>query len=241
MKKVLVIEDDRYFARLLVAELERLGLRVSVAGEGPSGLAAFVAESPDLVLLDLTLPGVSGIEVCRQIRACSEVPIIVLRAASEVETRVQLLRLGADDFIIKGVNDQELAARVEVVMRRAGVPLAAGPEVEVRVGPFVLDPQTQTVRYQGRRSPQLSAPEFRILAALMERAGRVVTTVELARAGWQAIAPARREEVRIYVHRLRQRLAHLGASERVIATVPGQGYCFVALAEGAPAASSGCD
>ena len=220
---ILVIEDEAPIARLARDYLARHGYRVLIAADGPTGLAAARRESPDLVLLDLLLPGLDGRELCRRLRAESAVPIIMLTALAEDSDQIVGLELGADDYIAKPFSPAVLVARVRAALRRAGEPPPAGV---LRCGPLTIDTAAHTAALDGRPL-RLTPNEFKLLAALARHAGATLDREQLLNAlhGPGAIAPAGFDRsVDSHVKNLRRKLAEAGGRADLIASVYGVGY-----------------
>jgi phosphate regulon transcriptional regulator PhoB len=222
--EVLVVEDEPDIRDLIVHHLEREGFRCRTASDGPLALKEVRARPPDLVLLDLMLPGLSGLEVCRRLRAepaSAAVPIIILTAKADEVDRVLGLELGADDYVVKPFSPKELVARARAVLRRVQAPVEARP---LAAGGVVLDPARHAVTLDGRPLA-LTPREFALLHALMAAAGRVLSREHLLDRVW---GYARADEIEsrtvdVHVRRLR---AKLGGEGRRIATVKSVGYRF---------------
>jgi len=225
--KVLLVEDTEAVRGALAKVLRAQGWRVATADTGMGALerVADSADPPDLVLLDLGLPDLDGIEVCRRIRGLSSVPIIAVTARGHDSARVMGLRSGADDYVVKPFSVDELLARIEAVMRRsAGHALAS----TVVVGPMEIDLAARSVRIDGTEVV-LRRKEFDLLAALARREGRVVTREELLDDVWglapdDAGADAGRRTLEVHVAALRSRLGAPG----LVVTVRGVGYRLAA-------------
>ena len=225
--KVLLVEDTEAVREALAKVLRAQGWRVATAGTGMAAVerVADTADPPDLVLLDLGLPDLDGIEVCRRIRGRSSVPIIAVTARGHDSARVMGLRSGADDYVVKPFSIDELLARIEAVMRRsAGHALASA----VTVGPLEIDLAARSVRIEGAEVV-LRRKEFDLLAALARREGRVVTREELLDDVWglapdDAGADAGRRTLEVHVAALRSRLGAPG----LVVTVRGVGYRLAA-------------
>ena len=218
----LLVEDDARLAALTRDYLEGHGVVVTVASDGRRGLAEALARRYDVVLLDLLLPELPGLEVCRQLRARSDVPIVVLTARGEEADRVMGLELGADDYLAKPFSPRELLARIRAVVRRARGQVGPGLEV-VRVGELVVDAGARTATYRGEVVP-LTSYEFSLLKALAERAGRVLSREQL-----MEIAKGNAEEsfdrsIDVHVSRLRHKLGDDPKRPRLLKTVRGAGY-----------------
>jgi phosphate regulon transcriptional regulator PhoB len=225
-REVLVVEDEPDIRRLVVLHLERDGFRCRTAATGPEALREVQKAAPDLVVLDLMLPELDGLEVCRQLRGdrrTAAVPIIMLTAKSDEVDRVVGLEVGADDYVAKPFSPKELVARVRAVLRRARS--TDEPRV-LSVGPVVLDPSRHGVSVHGR-PVELTPKEFDLLQALLEAAGRVLSREHLLNHVW---GYARADEIEsrtvdVHVRRLR---AKLGDAGHRIATVKSVGYRFEA-------------
>jgi DNA-binding response OmpR family regulator len=220
--RVLVVEDDERTARWLRLYLEREGLDVSVAGTAADALAQFAAVPPALVLLDVMLPGAGGFEVCRAIRAGSNVPVIFITARTGEEDRLNGFDLGADDYITKPFSPREVVARVRAVLRRAAAP---GTAPEMRLGDSVLRTDTLTVA-RGRATAKLTPAESRLLAALMTAPGRVLTRAQLLAHACGDDYDGTERTVDAHIKNLRRKLAQLpgpGDSLRIV-TTHGVGY-----------------
>jgi DNA-binding response OmpR family regulator len=224
MADVLVVEDEPDIRHLIVHHLEREGFRCREASTGPDALRAVRTSTPDLIVLDLMLPEMDGLAVCRRLRgdvATATVPIIMLTAKSDEVDRVVGLELGADDYVAKPFSPKELVARVRAVLRRAR------PDVTGRVyreGPIVLDPGRHAVTVRGT-AVTLTPKEFDLLQALLEAAGRVLGREHLLTRVW-GYAHADEIESRtvdVHVRRLRAKLGDEGTR---IETVKGVGYRF---------------
>jgi phosphate regulon transcriptional regulator PhoB len=225
-REVLVVEDEPDIRRLVVLHLERDGFRCRTATTGPEALREVQKAAPDLVVLDLMLPDLDGLEVCRQLRGdrrTAAVPIIMLTAKSDEVDRIVGLEVGADDYVAKPFSPKELVARVRAVLRR--VRSTDEPRV-LSVGPVVLDPSRHGVSVHGR-PVELTPKEFDLLQALLEAAGRVLSREHLLNHVW---GYARADEIEsrtvdVHVRRLR---AKLGDAGHRIATVKSVGYRFEA-------------
>ena len=217
--RVLLIDDDAKLSSLLTDYLEQDGVSVTHAPDGPRGLAALEAGAFDAVLLDLMMPGMNGLEVCRRIRARSNLPLIMLTARGDEADRVTGLELGADDYIAKPFSPRELLARLRAVMRRAN-PAPLGERV--LVGELELDVPGRVAKHRGV-AMSLTGVEFEILVALARRAGRVVSREALlSEAGRGELAVGERA-VDVHVSHLRQKLGE----PQLIKTIRGAGYVLV--------------
>jgi DNA-binding response OmpR family regulator len=222
----LLVEDDARLAALTREYLAGHGVVVEVVGDGRRGLEEATRRRWDVVLLDLMLPGMPGLDVCREIRARSDVPIIVLTARGEEADRVMGLETGADDYLAKPFAPRELLARMRAVTRRARG--QAGPALRpVRVGPLLVDPAARQATLRGRELP-LTAYEFALLRALAERAGRVLSREQLMELARGTAEEAFDRSIDVHVSRLRQKLGDDPRRPRLLKTVRGAGYLLAA-------------
>ena len=225
MTDILVVEDEPDIRGLIVLHLEREGFRCRIAGTGPEALRSVKRQPPDLLVLDVLLPEMSGLEVCRQLRGqreTAELPIIMLTAKAEEVDRVVGLELGADDYVTKPFSPKELIARVRAVLRRAR--RSAAEAAETVLGRLSIDRGRHVVRVDGQAIP-LTPKEFDLLDALVEASGRLLTREQLLSRVW-GYAHADDIESRtvdVHVHRLR---AKLGEEGHRLVTVKGAGYRF---------------
>ena len=226
MAHVLVVDDDPKIRDLLRLYLVREGHRVTPAGDGEAALAAARTEKPDLVILDVMLPGMDGVEVCRRLRDESGVPVILLTARTGDADKVIGLDAGADDYVVKPFSPRELMARVRAQLRRHR-PSASDEPILVADG-LELDPNGVEVRLDGR-AIALTPFEFRILGALMRRPGRVFTRDDLIDAIHRDDDPGIFDRtIDVHLGRLRRKLGEDAARPRFIGTVRTVGYKFVA-------------
>jgi two-component system, OmpR family, response regulator len=225
----LLVEDDARLAILTSEYLAGHGVVVTRAGDGRQGLAEALRHRFDVVLLDLMLPGKDGLEVCRELRGRSDVPIIVLTARGEEADRVMGLELGADDYLPKPFSPRELLARIRAVVRRARG--QAGPRLEaVRVGRLALDPAARRATLGGKDVP-LTGYEFSLLYALASRAGRILTREQLIELAGGNPEEAFDRSVDVHVSRLRQKLGDDPKRPRLVKTVRGAGYVLAGEGE----------
>jgi DNA-binding response OmpR family regulator len=220
--RVLLIDDDVRLHELLASYLSQNGIHVTVASDGVKGLAALEGNVFDAVLLDVMMPGIDGLEVCRRIRGKSTIPVLMLTAKGDETDRVVGLELGADDYVAKPFSPRELLARLRAVLRRSRPDAVAE---RVVVGDVSLDVTTREVTVGGKPI-ELTGIEFDILLALARRAGRVVPREALlTEAGRGDVAVAERT-VDVHISHLRQKLGDDPKSPRTIKTVRGVGYVF---------------
>jgi phosphate regulon transcriptional regulator PhoB len=221
---VLVVEDEPDIRALIVHHLAREGFRCRVAGSGADALARVKATPPDLVVLDLMLPGMDGLEVCRRLRAdpsTAGVPIIMLTAKADEVDRVVGLEMGADDYVVKPFSPKELVARVRAVLRRVRPGEASRP---LAAGGVSLDSARHLVTVAGQ-PVELTPKEFDLLHALLEAAGRVLSREHLLNRVWGYAHADEIESRTVDVH-IRRLRAKLGVEERRITTIKGVGYRF---------------
>ena len=212
------MDDERHIVDFVVMGLEGRGMEVKGALDGPSALKDLEGFRPDVVVLDLMLPGLSGLEVCRRTRAKSDVPILILSARDEVEDRVDGLNLGADDYLVKPFAFEELAARVVALLRRSG----ASPGRVLRHADIELDQATREVRRSGHLI-DLTAREFALLRYFMEHPRQVLSKNQLLEAVWGYDYVGDSNVVEAYVSYLRRKLDAPGEPD-LIQTVRGSGY-----------------
>ena len=226
-KKILVIDDDPAFVRLVGRTLTQKGYEVLSATSGGEGLRLLFAHRPDMVLLDVVMPGMNGWQTCSRIRDISDIPIIMLTAHEKTEDDiVHGLDCGADDYVIKPVGSKELVARVQAVLRRAELPSSRqGGGITYSDDFLNVDIAGRKVMVNGERV-RLTPVEFRLLALLMQNAGRILTHRQLLEKvwGWEYIDDI--DYIRIYVWHLRQKIEPDPAQPRYIITEPGVGYYF---------------
>ncbi|HEX6195447.1 MAG TPA: response regulator transcription factor [Jiangellaceae bacterium] len=221
---ILVVEDDRNIVDLLRSNLLARGHRVMVSTDGSDVLDQIAESAPDIVLVDLMLPGADGFDLCRAVRERSDVGIIVLSARRGETDKVRALNLGADDYLTKPFGIEELLARIQATLRRSR-PAPAGPVVStVQVGDLVIDFDAHSVSKAGRRV-HLTPTEYALLRELASEPGRLVTHAELLRRVWGSGYETQTEYTRVYVARLRAKLERPGEPELIV-TEPRAGYRF---------------
>jgi two-component system, OmpR family, KDP operon response regulator KdpE len=222
---VLGVEDDTETRAALARELGGRGYRVEEAADGRSALRRWEIRRPDVVLLDLGLPDMDGIDVIGRIRRDANTPIVILSGRYDEREKVEALERGADDYVTKPFGVEELNARLRVALRRAAGP-KSDDQGRVEVGPLVLDASTHEVRVNGA-VVDLTPREFEILRVLLAHAGRIVTKGRLLRSVWGAAYQAENSYVYVHVSQLRRKLAasdKTGALRNLIVTEPGVGY-----------------
>jgi two-component system response regulator RegX3 len=222
MTRVLVVEDEDSISEPLAYMLRKEGFEVAVAPDGPSGLAAFEREGADLVLLDLMLPGLSGTEVCRELRSRSAVPVIMLTARDSEVDKVVGLELGADDYVTKPFSHRELAARIRAVLRRQGV-TNSDDGTALEAGPVRMDVDRHLVTVGGA-PVQLPLKEFDLLELLLRNVGRVLTRSQLIDRIWGSDYVGDTKTLDVHVKRLRAKIEPDPAAPKHLLTVRGLGY-----------------
>lgn len=221
---VLVVDDEPTIREVVELYLRREGFDVVVAPDGPSAIAAIGRRRPDLVVLDLMLPGLGGLEVLRQIRADGSLPVILLTARGEEADRVVGLELGADDYVTKPFSNRELVARVKAVLRRSQPPTTApAAPAALAVGGLRLDAAARSVTLDGR-PVGLTAREFDLLAFLMRHPGQVFTREQLLDNVWGYTFASDLSTVTVHVRRLREKIERDPANPTLLQTVWGVGY-----------------
>jgi len=223
VKRVLVVEDEIKIARLVRDYLHQAGFDVLEAVDGPSALALARAEKPDMIVLDLGLPGMDGLDVTRELRASSSVPIIMLTARSEESDRIVGLELGADDYVTKPFSPKELLARIRAVLRRADATIGGG-EI-VRAGTVEIDRPKRRVTVDGRRI-ELTASEFDVLLVLARKPGRIFTRAQLLDAVHGVSFESYERSVDAHIKNLRRKIETDPRRPELVLTVYGVGYKF---------------
>ncbi len=224
MTRILVVEDEVSFSDPLSYLLRKEGYDVAVAATGPDALTEFAATGADLVLLDLMLPGLPGVDVCRALRARSNVPVIMLTAKDSEIDKVVGLELGADDYVTKPYSSRELLARIKAVLRRLSEPEELLPTT-VEAGPVRMDVERHVVSVGGN---QISLPlkEFELLEMLLRNTGRVLTRIQLIDRVWGSDYVGDTKTLDVHVKRLRAKIEPDPGNPRHIVTVRGLGYKF---------------
>jgi DNA-binding response OmpR family regulator len=221
---VLVVDDEPRYLDVIQFNLEAEGYRVTCAPTGEEALAAFRRQDPDLVVLDLMLPGLDGFEVCRRIREVSTRPILILTAKGANEDKVKGLRLGADDYVTKPFSADELLARVEAVLRRAQLAETPARQAPLVAGDLEIDYLAKRVTLRGREVA-LSPTEYRLLTCLAASPGVVLERDDLLERVWGKAYRGEYEILRVALWRLRQKLKENGSSGFIV-NRPGIGYMF---------------
>lgn len=227
--RILVVDDELSVIKFLRANLEAKGYKVFAAINGAEALQTFEMELPDLVILDIMMPGVDGFEVCRQLRAWSQVPIIMLSARGDESDKVKCLDLGADDYITKPFGAIELVARVRAVLRRTGAAAAVPPLPSFASGDFKISFAQRRVTVAGKEV-RLTPTEYSILQEFVLNAGKVLTHTYLLDKVWGSEYREDTQYLHVFVRRLRAKFEPDPAKPRYIMTVPGVGYRFKDMA-----------
>jgi two-component system, OmpR family, response regulator RegX3 len=225
MPKLLLVEDEKSIAEGLAITLESEGFQVAWVKDGLDAIPAWERVRPDLVVLDLMLPGMSGTEICRALRARSDVPIIMLTARDAEVDRVVGLELGADDYVTKPFSTRELVARIKAILRRAPMVDSVGDEAPVEASGVRVDRVRHEVRVDGS-SVELPPKEFDLLAYLVESAGRVLTRGQLINEIWGSDYVGDTKTLDVHIRRLRTRIEADPKEPVRIQTVRGVGYRF---------------
>ncbi len=222
-QRILVVDDEPEIVRVLRAYLERAGFAVSTAYDGPEALRRARQESPDLILLDLMLPGMDGLDVARELRRTSNVPLIIVTARVEETDRVLGLELGADDYVLKPFSPREVVARVRAVLRRAQGPLAQAHQPVYRLGPLTLDVARRAVDLDGAPI-DLTRSEFEVLRLLLSAPGRVFTRLQLVEAAQGEAYEGYERTIDTHIKNLRRKLGDDPRRPTYVLTVHGVGY-----------------
>ncbi|MEK7952669.1 response regulator transcription factor [Luteolibacter soli] len=225
MQKILIVEDERDIADLVGFNLERAGYNVLKAHDGITGTEVAIRERPDLVILDLMLPGKDGYGVFKELRRDSrsrDIPVIMLTARAQTEDRIQGLEAGADDYLTKPFSPKELMLRVQAVLKRSDGPPGS---VEVTYGPFRFDKNSLKFYLEGE-PVELTSTEFKLLLFLTERAGKAQDRNDLLRTVWGYSDEVHSRTLDTHMKRLRQKL---GEHAAMVETVRGIGYCVSSL------------
>ncbi len=223
MAKILVVEDEETLSEAIAFLLGKEGFEVTVAANGPDAINKFDDSGADLILLDLMLPGLSGTEVCRQIRAKSAVPIIMLTAKDSEIDKVVGLELGADDYVTKPYSSRELIARIRAVLRRGELQDTTDAIGALEVGPVRMDIERHVISVNNE---QIALPlkEFELLEFLMRNAGRVLTRIQLIDRVWGSDYVGDTKTLDVHIKRLRAKIEKDPANPEYIQTVRGMGY-----------------
>ena len=226
MSRLLMIDDDEKLVALTRDYLESHGFQVAAAHDGKAGVEAALSSEPALVILDLMLPGIDGLEVCRRVRQSSRVPILILTAKGDETERIVGLEMGADDYLPKPFNPRELLARIRAILRRSEDEEVAPVSSVVRVGPLIVDIGSRAVSVRGQQVDMTTA-EFDILHALASSAGRVLSRDQLLQNVHGENWAAYDRSVDVHVSRIRQKIEEDPRRPALLKTVRGVGYQLV--------------
>ena len=225
--KILVVDDDQPSVKMISYLLKDEGHSVASAKDGQEALEQVEKDAPDLIIMDVMMPRMDGLEATRRIRQIMSVPIIMLSAKGETTDKVAGLELGADDYLAKPFEPAELLARVRAVLRRTETFIPDDVESRVTVSGFHLDPVEHTVVRPDGAVATLTTIEFKLLHCLMRNAGRVVTPTYLLNAAWGYEYEGESNQIAVYVRRLRSKIEKEPDNPRYLVTVRGLGYKFV--------------
>jgi len=225
MTKILIVEDEESLLDPLELLLTKEGFSIETARDGREALEKFAKTNPDLILLDLMLPEISGTEVCRQIRIKSQVPIIMLTAKDTEVDKVVGLELGADDYVVKPYSKAELVARIKAVLRRQGSDSTNEPSGSISAGPVVIDVERHQVSINDQLI-SLPLKEFELLEFLVRNSGRVLTRTQLIDRIWGSDYFGDTKTLDVHVKRLRAKIEKDPANPVYIQTIRGLGYKF---------------
>ena len=223
---ILVIDDEVQILRALRTILTAKQFKVSVASRGEEGLALAAAQPPDLIILDLSLPDMDGVEVCARLREWTQVPIIILSVRESERDKVIALDKGADDYLTKPFGIEELLARIRVALRHSAQTLGSQKSQVITAGQVIIDLALHQVTRSGEEV-RLTATEFKLLAYLAANAGRVLTNRSILSQVWDPADADRVEYLRVYIRQLRKKLEDNPDHPRMIRNEPGIGYRFM--------------
>lgn len=223
-RRIMVVDDEPQITRVLRTSLSSQGYDIRVANDGETALEIMKDWVPDLVITDLSMPNMDGLELCRRLRSVSQTPIIVLSVRGEERMKVKALDAGADDYVTKPFGIEELLARVRAHLRRAPEPGSAEPAV-IQTGEFHIDVAARKVLASGKEV-HLTPKEFDLLVYLAQHAGKVITHRALLGAIWGGNSTEQVEYLRVFVGQLRKKLESESSSPRYIVTEPWVGYRF---------------
>ena len=221
--RILIVDDDRVLADILSYTFRREGFETILAFDGRSALSLYAQQRPDLIVLDVNLPGLDGFSVCKEIRRISNTPIIMLTVRGEDEDVVHGLELGADDYISKPFSPRQLVARAHAVLRRSKSSIT--PAVH-QVGNLTLDPNNRTVQIANGQSVSLSEQEYRLLEYLMMNVGKIMNVESIFEQVW-GTKGGTPEDLRQLIRRLRSKIEPDPAKPKFIVNIPGKGYGLV--------------
>lgn len=221
-KRILVVDDDPHIREVVMFALEKAGMRGVEAADGRQALERASTQAPDLIVLDISMPELDGLEVCRQLRKSSDVPILFLSSRDEEIDRILGLELGGDDYVTKPFSPRELIARINAILKRRTVPVPAAKQQHLSHGNITVDTASYTASYGGKTVP-LTATEFMLLLALFRHPNKVFTRDELMDHAYDANITVSDRTIDSHIRRIRGKFAACGAND-VIATNHGIGY-----------------
>ena len=231
MPQILVVDDEPVFRDTLAFNLRRDGFDVTTAADGLSAVEAFQKTEPDLILLDLMLPGISGIEVCKRVREVSSVPIIMVTAKDDEIDKVVGLEVGADDYLTKPYSYRELLARIRALLRRAKADVPAPETSEVlRAGRILMDTEVHEVRVDGKKV-KMPLREFELLELFLQNPDRVLTRNQILDRIWGLNYIGDTKTLDVHVKRIRSKIEEDPSNPTALVTVRGLGYKLVSAAE----------
>jgi two-component system KDP operon response regulator KdpE len=223
-KRILIVDDEMQIARVLRTSLTSRGYEARVAADGEIAMDTIRDWSPDMIITDLSMPNINGIELCRRVRKNSRVPIIVLSVKAQETTKIEALDAGADGYITKPFSMQELLARVRALLRRA--PAKIEPDKSIlKQGDFVVDQELRSVSVRGEKI-HLTPKEYDLLLYLLRNAGQVINRSTLLDAIWGEDAVQQNQYLHVFIGQLRKKIEPDPATPRYILTEPWVGYCF---------------
>lgn len=221
--RILVVDDEPQITRVLRRSLSSKGYEVQIAADGEEALAVFEQWKPNLIVTDLSMPGMGGLELCRRIRKFSTVPILVLSVKGEERMKIEALDTGADDYITKPFGMEELFARIRVALRRAS--MASINESKLEIGDFNVDQSTRTVQVRNE-TVHLTPKEYELLLYFLRNPGKVLTHRILLGAIWGGDSVEQNEYLRVFIGQLRKKIEKDSANPEYIVTDPWVGYRF---------------
>ncbi len=224
-RRILVVDDEPQITRVLRTTLSSHGYTIHTAADGDEALEVMRDWTPDLVITDLAMPNMEGLELCRRIRDKSAIPIIVLSVRGDERTKIEALDTGADDYVTKPFGPNELLARVRAMLRRAGMPQVSREITKIEIGDFAIDLETRHVTVRGREV-HLSPKEFDLVVYWAQHPNKVITHRALLAAVWADTPTAEADHLRVFVNHLRKKLEPEDGSVHYIVTEPWVGYRF---------------
>jgi two-component system, OmpR family, KDP operon response regulator KdpE len=224
--RILLVDDEQQIARVLRRALSSKGYEVQVASDGEEALSVFHSWNPDILITDLAMPRMGGLELCRRIRKISNVPILVLSVKGEERTKVEALNMGADDYVTKPFGMEELFARIRVALRRSSAPTSDDASM-LEIGDFIIDQGTRTVKVRNK-TVHLTPKEYELLLYFLRHAGKVLTHRVLLGAVWGGESVEQSEYLRVFIGQLRKKIEEDPAKPKYILTDPWVGYRFMA-------------